>query len=836
MTYRTFERPGQSMEEENGTEKGGNSQSDVCGKALFNTKQNRIVGGQDATPGSWPWQASLHNAVGHFCGGSLINNLWILTAAHCFSSTSTAGYTVYLGRQDQQGANLNQQSRSLAMVLRHPDYNATTNDNDIALLQLSSAVGFTDYIKPVCLAEPGSSFYTDLNTWVTGWGKIGSGVPLPSPQTLQEVSMPVVGNRKCNCLYGVGSIRDNMICAGLLAGGKDSCQGDFGGPLVIQQGQVWIQAGIVSFGIGCALPNFPGVYTRVSQYQTWINTQIKSNLPGYFCYSSTGVNICGIALFNTKQNRIVGGQDANPGSWPWQASLHNNGAHFCGGSLINNLWILTAAHCFSSTSTAGYTVYLGRQDQEGANLNQQSRSLAMVLRHPDYNAQTSDNDIALLQLSSAVGFTDYIKPVCLAEPGSSFYTDLNTWVTGWGRIGSGVPLPSPQTLQEVSVPVVGNRKCNCLYGVGTITDNMICAGLLAGGKDSCQGDSGGPLVIKQGQVWLQAGIVSFGRGCALPNYPGVYTRVSQYQTWINTQIASNPPGYVSYASTGVNSDLSVTCPGLPAVVTPSPTSAGALSATAPPTVGSVCGKALLNTKQDRIVGGQNATAGSWPWQASLHNAVGHFCGGSLINNLWILTAAHCFSSTSISGYTVYLGRQDQEGANLNQQSRSLAMVLRHPDYNAQTSDNDIALLQLSSAVGFTDYIKPVCLAEPGSSFYTDLNTWVTGWGRIGSGVPLPSPQTLQEVSVPVVGNKKCNCLYGEGKITDNMICAGLLAGGKDSCQGDSGGPLVIQQSQVWIQVGIVSFGIGCALPDYPGVYTRVSQYQTWINTQIKSNL
>ncbi|KAM6959268.1 serine protease 27-like [Aplochiton taeniatus] len=284
-----------------------------------------------------------------------------------------------------------------------------------------------------------------------------------------------------------------------------------------------------------------------------------------FTCGNSQPGVCGKAPLNTKQDRIVGGQDATAGSWPWQASLHYNGAHFCGGSLINNLWILTAAHCFSSTSTAGYTVYLGRQDQEGTNPNEQSRSLAMVLRHPDYNVDTSDNDIALLQLSSAVGFTDYIQPVCLAEPGSSFYTDVNTWVTGWGRIRSGVSLPSPQTLQEVSVPVVGNRKCNCLYGVGSITDNMICAGLLAGGKDSCQGDSGGPLVIQQSQVWIQAGIVSFGQGCALPNFPGVYTRVSQYQTWINTQIASNPPGYVSYASTGVNSDLSVNCTGLPAV-------------------------------------------------------------------------------------------------------------------------------------------------------------------------------------------------------------------------------------------------------------------------------
>uniref|UniRef100_A0A3Q1IHJ5 Peptidase S1 domain-containing protein n=1 Tax=Anabas testudineus TaxID=64144 RepID=A0A3Q1IHJ5_ANATE len=116
----------------------------------------------------------------------------------------------------------------------------------------------------------------------------------------------------CNCDYGVGTITDNMMCAGLPAGGKDTCQGDDGGPLVIKQNSHWIQGGVTSFGIGCALPNLPGVYTRVSQYQSWINSQISTP----------------------------------PGNWPWQAALFINGTGFCGGSLINKEWVLTAAHCF----------------------------------------------------------------------------------------------------------------------------------------------------------------------------------------------------------------------------------------------------------------------------------------------------------------------------------------------------------------------------------------------------------------------------------------------------------------------------------------------------------
>ncbi|KAL0993667.1 hypothetical protein UPYG_G00111330 [Umbra pygmaea] len=271
--------------------------------------------------------------------------------------------------------------------------------------------------------------------------------------------------------------------------------------------------------------------------------------------------VCGTASLNTK---IVGGEDAPPGSWPWQVSLQDkNGVYFCGGSLINSGWVLTAAHCFPSTDTTGLLVYLGQQDQQGININQISTMVSQIIPHPSYNTSTHDNDICLLQLSSSVSFTDYIQPVCLAAADSTFYADTTSWVTGWGYIRNGVPLSPPGTLQEVSVPVIGNRQCTCLYaGVYSITNNMLCAGLLAGGKDACQGDSGGPLVSKQGQVWIQAGVVSFGQGCAQANSPGVYTRVSQYQDWINSQISMNQPGFVLFSSSGTDSDLSVTCAAL----------------------------------------------------------------------------------------------------------------------------------------------------------------------------------------------------------------------------------------------------------------------------------
>ncbi|XP_067314563.1 trypsin-like [Pseudorasbora parva] len=273
--------------------------------------------------------------------------------------------------------------------------------------------------------------------------------------------------------------------------------------------------------------------------------------------SLSQLNVCGQAPLNT---RIVGGVDAPDGSWPWQVSLHSStyGGHFCGGSLINNEWVLTAAHCLPSVNTTSLLVYLGRRIQQGVNANEISRNVVKIIVHPSYDSNTHDNDIALLRLSSAVTFNDYIRPVCLAALNSSFPSGTSSWITGWGDVQSGVSLPAPGTLQETMVPVVDNTQCNTLLGSGSVTNNMICAGLTQGGKDTCQGDSGGPMVSKQCSVWVQSGITSWGYGCADPNSPGVYTRVSQYQSWITTTIVQNLPGFVVFNPTSTCQPVSTT--------------------------------------------------------------------------------------------------------------------------------------------------------------------------------------------------------------------------------------------------------------------------------------
>ncbi|KAH7945460.1 hypothetical protein HPB49_011106 [Dermacentor silvarum] len=278
---------------------------------------------------------------------------------------------------------------------------------------------------------------------------------------------------------------------------------------------------------------------RSFQAETLVPVRVRGSS---CCCALSPHRTCG--LRTARRARVVGGQVAYDGEFPWLVSVQfvpSMGENKCGGTILNERWILTAAHCFYGYQKSNFVVRVAEYNLRAKEPRTPAitYTIDQLIMHPDYRkVKKYDNDIALVRLSRKIRYSEYAQPACLPSLTLADTTGINVTVVGWGQVSEDVPKTPAVPLKAV-LTVFDNQICNTwLHNHSMrVLDNHMCAGLEEGGKDACHGDSGGPLLALNNRRYVVVGVVAAGDGCALPRTPGIYTRVTAFLPWIMDHIA-----------------------------------------------------------------------------------------------------------------------------------------------------------------------------------------------------------------------------------------------------------------------------------------------------------
>ncbi|KAM9305347.1 polyserase-2-like [Gastrophryne carolinensis] len=813
----------------------------VCGTQGL---QVRIFGGNKVAPGEFPWHVTMTFNGKPFCGGSLISDRWIVTAAHCFDRTATEDkrdhklWRVHLGftkmGQSQQESSAVTVVPSRIMV--HERYHTYTDGFDIALVEFSQPVNFTRFISPICLPESSHRFHLRSPCYATGLQDVADGVPLNSERSLEKVQQTLIGWKTCNCIYNThmrpdleNPAKPGMLCITESDGKAGPCLGDSGGPVVCNEDGVWFLAGAISFSQGCHLLNSPTIISSVSFYQDWIqkNTENKTSFaPQTIAVTDdTDNDTCSDILSNQTTgcgvSQVNDPASGEPGAWPWQVELWMDGEPVCSGALISPNWVITAAECFSGPDTSDSPEDWSVTVSAGTPVMKQV-AVQKISIHGSYISPEKGDNVALVLLAHSVPLGPFTQPICLPGSEQQMPYGSSCWlVTGNNSVSAFegdqisdvalvpagerpyhtkdmalTPGSDDEGLSEEEGPpiaqrleLIGPNQCNCIYSrpnsanrSASISEGMICASSQEPSSHCLlQSDLGGPLVCKANSTWFLMGLQGFGGSCG--------GEVDPKLPGVFTQLVP----YESWI------DQQTREPFFRPVISTPPlrNDTDRCSYDTP----RVCGRSVDSPGPEPI---GEATERTWPWQVSLQRYDSHVCSGVLITETWIMTAAHCIPSyTSPKDYTILLGRQSQDETDPWEVSRSIKRVVLHPDYKLKTGENDLALVEMKYGVTFSDYILPICL-PPNQTTSPAGNCWVAGWGNVYPAGDASSFPPLRNLRVSLLNGTDCGSL---GNITKErgQICV-AAKNEAFTCLLDSSAPLVCQANPTgpWFLFGVGS--------------------------------